>query len=243
MKVNGNITLSEGGVVNNLTLPRGTAFPANANVGEKFRLTTAIDANTPAGEYSHDGTSWHNQPTLEEVKTLVSNAGGAVAYYRIIGEARTGFGTQAAGHYIFTNAGANALTAGTGIVNFSASITVPFLWIDPADYPVGTKFRLRAQIYSNIATVSDFVISLRKVTRTAASQSNGSSLSFTVDLTNQIGPVSFTGGQASGVIRTGVSADFTMLATADLYCLAFVQTNTMTANSACLIEAQIQAKY
>lgn len=56
MKVNGDFVLGEGGVVVNLTLPSGNAFPGNANHAEMFVLNTQITGYAP-GLYNYDGTA------------------------------------------------------------------------------------------------------------------------------------------------------------------------------------------
>lgn len=52
MKVYGNVTLSEGSDLNNLTVAHGATFPANPNVGELFY-------HDAFGFVYHDGIKWN----------------------------------------------------------------------------------------------------------------------------------------------------------------------------------------
>lgn len=73
MKVNGNLTVAEGGKIVNLTLPSGTAFPANENEGEMFVLTADINGYN-RGLYAYDGTllKWRLKADMDSVLTLLN---------------------------------------------------------------------------------------------------------------------------------------------------------------------------
>lgn len=61
MKVYGNVTLSEGSDIKNLTVPNGPVFPENPNAGELFYLDGV-------GLSCHDGANWVRlQKANEEV--------------------------------------------------------------------------------------------------------------------------------------------------------------------------------
>lgn len=49
MKVYGNVTLSEGSDLKNLTIDHGSSFPANGNVGELFTFQERIAVDNFAG--------------------------------------------------------------------------------------------------------------------------------------------------------------------------------------------------
>lgn len=55
MKTFGNLSLSEGSDITNLTVSRGPTFPANGNSGELFYYT---GVGQDVGLYINDGTSW-----------------------------------------------------------------------------------------------------------------------------------------------------------------------------------------
>ena len=61
MKIYGNITLSEGSDLNNLTVAHGVAFPTNPNVGELFY-------HDSFGFVYHDGVKWN--PLSTDIHTF-----------------------------------------------------------------------------------------------------------------------------------------------------------------------------
>lgn len=73
MKVNGNISVMEGGKIINLTLPSGTAFPANENEAELFILTADI-TDYKRGMYAYDGTlkKWRLKADMDSVLALLN---------------------------------------------------------------------------------------------------------------------------------------------------------------------------
>ena len=72
MKINGNLTVSEGGKIVNLTLPSGNAFPENENEAELFVLTADIQGYQ-RGMYAYDGTlsKWRLKADMDTVVALL----------------------------------------------------------------------------------------------------------------------------------------------------------------------------
>lgn len=238
MHINGNITLSEGGVIQNLTLPSGAAFPANANLAEKFTLTEAIDADHPAGEYHYDGTAWQNLPTLAEVKTLISDI-EVTPTFKMVGRGLTSLPALSADSYWFDSAQAVAVSAGVPSASPLTSIH-----IDPADYPTGAKLRLciNANV-NNTGTASSFVVSMRKVNRPGSSGGAADQVIYTPDST-ALGSISIPSADLVALASLHYySAEFDMPSTAGTYAFLLEQTTNMTTDSCIQFIATVQAKY
>lgn len=235
MHVNGNITLGEGGKINNLTLPHGTSFPANGNLGEKFFLSTGIDADTPKGEYEHDGTAWKHIPTLAEIKSLLATQAQS---FRTVARACVSHNvTTATGTPLFTNHAVIKIASA-----FPADRPLPVIWIDPADYPADTKLRIHVHLSQN-ETQAGFGITLglRKVTRPASGGGTAAVL-YTLDATI-LGQVVIAGPQAVRAEKEGVSAEFNMPSTAGLYAFAYTTSSPGAAGACTQMTATLQAKY
>lgn len=207
MKVNGSITIVEGGVVHNLTLPSSAVFPANGNRGELFSIAANSDPATwPDGLYFHDGTVWRNIPNLAEVKTLINNAlggGAGTAYFRPMLRVSTLIGALGIGTYwAVPNAGALIVTT---------PLTSPLnlIYLDPADFPTGTKLRLRAS-YSQNNTASaaiDFTVGLRKVGKPSTTGGSSQQMIYQADATD-VASVVVSGGIASKAMGRVSTAEF-----------------------------------
>jgi hypothetical protein len=149
MKVNGNLILVEGGVIENLTLPSGGTFPANSNLGELYTLSESELEGMADGFYHHDGTAWQNLPTLVEVTALVDAivVGPSEPFisFKPVFNTRTMITSSlAAGSYwALESVAMVATTVGVG------TPVLPLFYYDPADYAVGTKFRLAVNINQN----------------------------------------------------------------------------------------------
>lgn len=235
MNVNGNITLSEGGVVTNLTLPSGTAFPANGNLAEKFTLTEALDADHPAGEYTHDGTTWQNLPTLAEVKTLLTSVPVSFHY---ISKVLVSVPALSADSYWFNNAQATAISAG-----LPSATPLTATYLDPADFPAGAKLRLSLTANVNaVGTASSFVISMRKVTRPGSLGGTTDQVIYTADST-ALGSISVPSADLVAQANLHYYSSEFDVPTAGNYAVVLVQTTDMTTDSCIQFSATLQAKH
>lgn len=233
----GNLTLAEGAVITNLTLPNGAAFPANPNLGEKYTLSSAIDANHPAGEYHYDGTAWQNLPTAAEVAALIASS-TLVPSFKFVARALVSQPAVSADSFWFN--GGQAISSSAGIPS-AAPLTS--IYIDPANYPAGTKLRLGLNAnVNNVGTASSFAVSLRKVNR-PASGGGADQVIFTPDST-ALGSISVPNTDLVANASTHYySSEFDMPSTAGMYAFLLVQTTNMTTDSCIQFIATLQAKY
>jgi len=237
MDVYGNITLSEGGVINNLTLPNGTAFPANGNLGQKFYLTEPIDGNTPKGEYSHNGTTWVHKPTRAQIKQMLADK-AAPKSYKTIGVCNVSHNLGPAGNSVFTNRAVVRIANGMPVDK-----PLPGIWIDPADYPAGTKLKIHIHLsVNNMASSTAWPLSMRKVTRPASSGGAAALVTYTLDAT-LLGTVVFTSPHAALAEKDVESAEFDMPSTAGLYAFAYTQSAPNAAGSVHQMTASLKAYY
>lgn len=237
MRVNGNITLGESGKIENLTLSSGTAFPDNGNLGEKFFLSTGIDADTPKGEYEHDGTAWQHIPTLAETKALIINKLSPKTD-KVIGVAEVQHNLSPIGTNVFTNRAVARIANGLPVDK-----PLPGIWIDPADYPAGTKLRFHLHISVNNTTSSTttWTVGLRKFLRPAAGGAAGIVI-YSLD-TPILGAIVVASPQTALAERDFDSVEFDMPATAGLYGFAYTQSGANAAGSVHHMTATLTAFY
>ena len=244
MKVNGNLILVEGGVVENLTLPSGADFPANGSLGELFILSATELENMADGFYHHDGIAWRNLPTLAEVVALVNSievVEGQEPFtaFRPLLNARTMVQQSIAAGDYWVNDGLSLSVVGVGI----GVGALPLFYYDPADYPVGTKFRLSVNINQNNAAGSGantLTVGTCKVARPAGSGGSTNVVIYTPDGVDVMS-VSLNAIPAKASYNS-VSAEVSMPAEAGFY--AFRINNSATSNaSATHLDITLQAKY
>jgi len=237
MKVS-NMTLSEGSVINNITLPSGPVFPANPNMGEKFALTALFGTFT-AGEYHHTGATWERLAATNEVQAAISAAISAIpTTYKAIGAVQAGVSAISAGTYWLNNV--QPLVTATGL---PVTSPLPIFYLDPAAYPVGATLRLNLNVNVNaIATASTITISLRKVTRPVSLGGGAGLVIYNADAT-ALAPIVIP--SASLKVSASLhyySADIAIPA-AGMYALVMVLTPTMTASSSLQISTTVEVKY
>jgi len=238
MKVNGDLVIVEGGKIVNLTLPDGSTFPGNGNIGELFSLHGHADqTNFPDGLYHNTGAAWKNIATLDQVKSLI-NGGGSTAVFRPILRISTIVGAQGLGKYW-------AIPNLTVADMSSALTTVPLnlIYLDPADFPVGAKLRISATYsQNNNGTVNaDFTIGLRKVNKPSATTGgNGTQMIYAAESTDTAS-VTISGGIGSKAFGRLQSAEFD-IPVAGFYTFAISLANTNT-NAATHWDLVLQAKY
>lgn len=236
MKVNGDLVIVEGGKVVNLTLPDGTTFPANGNLGELFSLHGHSDQTTnPDGLYHHNGTAWKNIATLDQVKALVGG-GGSTPYFRPMLRVATLIGALGIGTYwAVPNIAALAVTG-------TLTSTLNLIYLDPADFPAGTKLRMSAT-YSQNNTASaaiDFTVGLRKVGKPSTTGGTGQQMIYQADASD-VNSVTLTGGIASKAMGRMVSTEFDIPA-AGFYTFVITLSNSNN-GSGTHWDMVLQAKY
>jgi hypothetical protein len=239
MKVNGNITIVEGGVVHNLTLPSSPTFPENGSRGELFSLAGHADPTTwPDGFYHHDGTTWKHVPNLTKVQELIAAAlGGVAARFRPVLNVSTLVGAQGIGSYW---AMPNVVVL--SITGTLTTIPLNLFYYDPADYPAGTKFRITAAYSQNnspTATI-DFTIGLRKVGKPSTTGGTGTQMIYLADASD-VANVVQAGGIGSKAMGRIVSAEFEMPNVAGHYGFVITLSNT-NSNAGTHWDLTLQAK-
>ena len=237
MKVNGDLVIVEGGVVKNLTLPSDSTFPSNGSRGELFSVHGHADSTTyPDGLYHHNGTAWDNIASLDQVKALIAS-GGATPRFRPHMRLSTIVTSQGIGTYW-------ALPNLTVVAIASALGTTPLnmVYLDPADFPSGTKLRISATYsQNNTATAAiDFTIGLRKVGKPATSGGTGTSMLYQADASD-VASVTQAGGIAGKAMGRIVSSEFDVPA-AGFYTFVVTLSNS-NGSSATHWDLVLQSKY
>lgn len=238
MKINGDLIFTDGEGIQNLTLASSPNFPETTTLGEVYSLYGS--QSLPAGFYQHDGTDWINIPSIEAIHELIAIRlnGGSLPAFKTLFNVRLMVNALAGGTYWALN-GITPILTTTGI----GTGNLPVFWYDPAEYSVGTKFRLSLNAAVNNTATSDTVtatIGLCKVLRPDGS-GGGSNLVIYTPETPAVMSHDFISLAAKALfnIRT---EEFLMPVEAGLYAFYVNLSGTMN-TSTTHYDLSLQAKY
>jgi len=238
MDVHG-LDIVEGGVIENLTVDSGATLPANGARGELFVSVGNADQDLhPDGLHFHDGAAWDNLPTVAQVESLINDALGAGSekYFQTVFNIRTLVGANGLGNYWAVSD--SAVLAVSGAFN---AIVMSSFWYDPADYPLGTKFRLSVTAnQSNTASSMIVDVGLCKVLRPSTTGGATTQMIYTPDTPDVAAVV--VPALLSKTQTNYYTEEFTMPSEAGQYCFHLNLRNT-NGNAGTHYEMRLQAKY
>jgi hypothetical protein len=231
MEIN-KLALTEGGVFTNLTLAPNPTFPENGNLGQ----LTSIDGKF----YHHDASMWRNIPSKQDVLDLINDrlTNGKFISFKTLLNSRVWINGRGGGNFWAQNGFAlTAVTVGVGVN------TLPMLYYDPADYPVGTKFRVSINTSVNAANTSPttvVTIGFCKVLRPASAGGAGNLVIYTPESPDVVN-MEFLSLPARSM-QNHVTEEFFMPNEPGLYAFR-IQLSTSNNSSTCHYDINLQAKY